>query len=100
MLQPLTEGITNKLVGCYLKSDNKKSDAIVMRVYGQKTDLIIDRTLEKKNMQILHAAGCSAPFYANFKNGIAYSFVAGRSLEVEDVSDPHISRFASSYLFS
>ncbi len=65
-----------------------------MRVYGQKTDLIIDRTLEKKNMQILNAVGCSAPFHANFKNGIAYAFVVGRSLEVEDVSDPHISRYA------
>ena len=66
-----------------------------MRVYGQKTDLIIDRNLERLNMQILFAAGCSAPFYAKFKNGIAYAFVAGRSLEVEDVSDPHISKYGN-----
>ena len=93
VFQSLTEGITNKLVGCYHKSDAKKSDGIVMRVYGQKTDLIIDRNLEKLNMQILFKAGRSAPFYANFKNGIAYAFVQGRSLEVEDVSDPHISTY-------
>ena len=43
LFQVYTDGITNKLVGCQEASDKEQKDAILVRVYGEKTDLIIDR---------------------------------------------------------
>jgi len=45
-----TDGITNKLVGCYLE-ENKK-DMVLVRVYGNKTELLVDRVAEIENMQV------------------------------------------------
>lgn len=52
VFQNFTEGITNKLIGCYQKTDTEKEDGIVMRIYGAQTDLIIDREMEIRNMQV------------------------------------------------
>ena len=40
--------------------------------------------------QILHAAGCAAPCYARFNNGIAYGFVSGTCLDEHTVRSPEI----------
>ena len=80
-----TAGITNKLVGCYIGT--KKDEVILVRVYGQSTDLIIDRDAERQNMQILHRAGCAPPLYCTFNNGLCYGFVHGVCLDVDLVRD-------------
>lgn len=43
----LTDGITNKLVGCNLLGADER-DTVLVRVYGNKTDLLIDRTAETR----------------------------------------------------
>ena len=43
-----TDGISNKLIGVYI-GDNK-NDMVLVRVYGAKTELIIDRNAEIRNM--------------------------------------------------
>ena len=72
-------------------SDAKKKDAIVFRIYGKKTDLIIDRAAEIRNMKILHDAGLGAPLFVKFNNGIGYGFVCGECLDEKTVRDPHIA---------
>ena len=67
-----TDGLTNKLIGVYSKELPK--DMILIRVYGQNSDLMIDRQKEIRNMKILHSNGCGAELYAIFKNGIAYEY--------------------------
>ena len=91
-MQVFTDGISNKLVGCYLHDDTARKDMVLVRVYGQKTELIIDRKAELVTMVMLHAAGCSKPLYAKFKNGIAYGFVPGECLDEVTVRDDHIAR--------
>ncbi len=49
-----TDGISNKLLGVYLPAN--KADMILVRVYGAKTELIIDRDSEIRNMLALHKA--------------------------------------------
>ena len=49
--QVYTDGITNKLVGVYHKNGSK-SEQLLVRVYGNKTDLFIDRSKEKRNIQV------------------------------------------------
>lgn len=69
------------------------NDTVMVRVYGEKTDLIIDREEEMKNMRLLHAAGCGPPLYCTFNNGICYAYLPGVPLDENMVKDNHISRW-------
>lgn len=80
-----TDGITNKLVGCFYGDD--PDDVILVRVYGKKTDLLIDRYAETRNIQILHSYGYAPNLYATFKNGLAYEYVPGDILTVDSCRD-------------
>lgn len=45
--QTFTDGITNKLVACQFGGDASDEDNVVLvRIYGNKTDLLIDRNAE------------------------------------------------------
>ena len=81
-------GLTNKLVGAYI--NGKKEEMILVRIYGQNSELMIDRQKEIENMQILHENGCGAKLFAIFKNGIAYQYLSGTILSVESIREPNI----------
>ncbi|XP_034472910.1 ethanolamine kinase [Drosophila innubila] len=134
-----TDGITNKLVGCFhnsskLGNDNDESylsinnaqkrilpvqsedpvilqdeftttndrnetdhlpvqysdNVVLVRVYGNKTDLLIDRKAETQNFQLLHTYGLAPSLYATFKNGLVYEYVPGSTLNIESVLSPDI----------
>ncbi|KAF7642100.1 hypothetical protein LDENG_00264640 [Lucifuga dentata] len=44
------DGTTNKLVGCYV--EESPDDVVLVRVYGNKTELIVDRDNELKSFQV------------------------------------------------
>ena len=69
-----TDGISNKLIGIYVQD---KSEMVLVRVYGAKTELIIDRQAEIRNMLVLNKAGCGCQLYAKFNNGLAYEYLPG-----------------------
>lgn len=85
-----TDGTTNKLVGCYTEDDPE--DMVLVRVYGHKTELIVDRDQELKSFQVLHANGCAPRIYCTFQNGICYEFMQGDALGTQDVRDPSLIR--------
>nr|CAH7756816.1 unnamed protein product [Callosobruchus chinensis] len=78
----LTDGITNKLVGCR-PDGSDEAETVLIRVYGNKTDLLIDRQAETKNILLLNRAGLAPDLYATFKNGLAYRYVPGIVLDWE-----------------
>lgn len=100
-----TDGITNKLVGCFNQNNNDESncaaancaddgddsncstDVVLVRVYGNKTDLLIDRKKETENIRLLHRYGYAPALYATFRNGLAYEFVPGVTLTPDTVRD-------------
>ncbi|KAG5862135.1 hypothetical protein JTB14_012718 [Gonioctena quinquepunctata] len=43
----LTDGLTNNLVGCKPEGVDE-AETVLVRVYGHKTDLLIDRTAETR----------------------------------------------------
>ncbi|KAL3842114.1 hypothetical protein ACJMK2_020166 [Sinanodonta woodiana] len=86
-----TDGITNLLMGYYEKGKFDE-DVILLRIYGEGTEMMIDRNLEKKNVLVLSEAGCCPPLYAEFNNGIAYGFVHGQTLEPDTVRDDRVKR--------
>lgn len=77
-------------------------DVLLVRVYGKKSDLLIDREREMKAMVILHKNGCAAPIFCRFQNGIAYGFVSGVMVNLELSRKLHVQRYFCvivSYLF-
>lgn len=89
-LQLFTDGITNKLVACY--TDEDMVDAVLVRIYGRKTELFVDRETELRNFQVLRAHGCAPDLYCAFQNGLCYEFLPGIALGPDHVRDPHIFR--------
>ncbi|XP_028652995.1 ethanolamine kinase 2 [Erpetoichthys calabaricus] len=85
-----TDGITNKLVGCYL--EDEPGDTVLVRVYGNKTELFVDRDNELKSFQVLHANGCAPHLYCTFQNGLCYEFMEGEALGPQLVRDPVLFR--------
>jgi ethanolamine kinase len=88
--QVFTDGITNRLIGCYY--DNNFDDMVLIRVYGEKTELFIDRKVEMRNMRTMHKSGLIPPLYCTFNNGICYGYSPGVVLDEKMVRDPIISR--------
>lgn len=120
MFQLFTDGITNKLVGCFhrpqdaddeekaqtnghvvcqhghqqqqkggseedSKIERLRKNTVLIRVYGHKTDLLIDRKAETRNIRMLHQFGFAPSLFATFKNGLAYEYVPGVTLTPETV---------------
>uniref|UniRef100_A0AAG5DNQ5 ethanolamine kinase n=1 Tax=Anopheles atroparvus TaxID=41427 RepID=A0AAG5DNQ5_ANOAO len=92
-----TDGITNKLVGCFYQPPPPKpngsaavDDVVLIRVYGNKTDLLIDRRKEAENIQLLHRHGHASALYATFTNGLAYQYVPGVTLTTNTCRHEHI----------
>ncbi|EAA35875.1 hypothetical protein GE21DRAFT_923 [Neurospora crassa] len=90
-----TDGITNTL----LKAVNKKAglskdevdkEAILLRAYGNGTDLIIDRHRETQNHELLMRYGLAPELLARFENGMMYRFVQGSMTHPEDLRKPVI----------
>ncbi|XP_041365551.1 ethanolamine kinase 1-like [Gigantopelta aegis] len=73
-----TAGISNFLMGCYLPE--KPDDIVLIRIYGESSELFTDRSAERQAFNILHQAGLSAPMYCTFDNGMAYGYLKGKPL--------------------
>lgn len=89
MFQLFTDGITNKLIGCF-HSVTQTEEVLLVRIYGNKTDLLIDRNAEKINIAFLHKHGLAPKLYATFKNGLVYEFVPGCTLNTSTVYEPKV----------
>ncbi|KAK3394566.1 kinase-like domain-containing protein [Podospora didyma] len=90
-----TDGITNTL----LKAVNKRRglskeevdrEAILLRAYGNGTDLIIDRHRETQNHELLMRHRLAPELLARFENGMMYRFVQGTVTQPEDLRKPAI----------
>ncbi|XP_061780777.1 ethanolamine kinase 2 [Nerophis lumbriciformis] len=87
-LKTFTEGLTNRLLGCSVA----QSDTVLVRLYGKKTELFLDRQREVEMFQVFHAHGCGPEIYCSFRNGLCYQFVEGTVLEDPLLYQPSIYR--------
>ncbi|XP_054568079.1 ethanolamine kinase 2 isoform X2 [Eptesicus fuscus] len=85
-----TDGITNKLVACYVEEDMR--DCVLVRVYGERTELLVDRENEVRNFQLLRAHGCAPKLYCTFQNGLCYEYMRGVALGPEHIREPRLFR--------
>ncbi|KAF9889749.1 hypothetical protein FE257_007055 [Aspergillus nanangensis] len=85
-----TDGITNTL----LKIINRKpglteeqidNEAVLMRAYGNHTEILIDREREMRSHALLANHGLAPPLLARFQNGLLYRFIRGRPATNQDL---------------
>jgi len=94
-----TDGITNKLVGCfYSDPESDFNDVILVRIYGNKTDLLIDRNAEKRNIKLLHGHKLAPQLYATFKNGLCYEYVPGVTPNSQSIYEPKIWKLVATHM--
>lgn len=89
----LTEGMTNKLMLFWLEGSSM--EPVILRVYGNRTEMLIDREQELANMTSVFKAGEGPEVYGSFENGLVYGFIHGSALDVEDLSDAKISKLVA-----
>uniref|UniRef100_A0A4W4FE84 ethanolamine kinase n=1 Tax=Electrophorus electricus TaxID=8005 RepID=A0A4W4FE84_ELEEL len=95
-MKSFTDGITNKLIGCYIGS--ALQDVVLVRIYGHKTELFVDRENEVKSFLVLQAHRCAPHLYCTFNNGLCYQFLEGMVLEPEHIRNPGIFRLIARQL--
>lgn len=91
LFQTFTEGLTNQLIGCYLGS-LQEPGCVLVRIYGRRTELYVNRVREVEMFQVFHSHGCGPEIYCTFQNGICYEFVGGAVLDDELLPQPSIYR--------
>ena len=67
-----------------------KQTMVLFRIYGKKTELLIDRQKEIETFQILFKVGCGPELYAAFNNGLAYEYVPGVILSTTSVKEEKV----------
>ncbi|KRT82156.1 phosphotransferase [Oryctes borbonicus] len=77
---------------------NSEEETVLVRVYGNKTDLFIDRKAETRNILLLNKLGLAPRLYAAFNNGLSYEFVPGDTLTVKTVRNPKIYRLVANHM--
>ncbi len=92
-----TDGITNTL----LKAVNRRPglskadidrEAILLRAYGNGTDILIDREREAANHELLMKYNLAPALLARFANGMLYRFIPGGVAQPKDLPDPVLSK--------
>ena len=92
-----TDGITNTLLKVVnkrpgLSAEEVDNDAVLLRAYGQGTDLIIDRVRETENHELLMQYNLAPELLARFHNGMLYRFIRGAVTSPADLRRQDIWR--------
>lgn len=90
-----TDGITNTLTKATKNSPGKTKseidqDAILLRAYGQGTDVLIDRQREIRAHNALAKRNLAPELLARFDNGLMYRFVQGDVCTPQDLRKSRI----------
>ncbi|RGP73876.1 hypothetical protein FSPOR_1570 [Fusarium sporotrichioides] len=89
-IQPLAQGTTNSLFKVTNQSLNQ--DAVLVKLYGDGTDITIDRNKELWVHKLLADRGLSSKPLCRFANGHAYQFIPGSVCSEGNVSETEIFR--------
>ena len=89
---PLAGGYINAMYCCFMAEDKDRNDAVIVRIYGDLLGEAVDRDKEFLSIQVAQAAGCHAPIYAVFNNGLVYKYVPGHLPSLQDLTLPSVVR--------
>ena len=75
-----------------LSDEEIDAEAVLLRAYGQGTDLIIDRERETQNHELLMQHNLAPELLARFHNGMLYRFIRGSVTSPADLRKKEIWR--------
>eukprot|EP00727_Mastigamoeba_balamuthi_P012243 m51a1_g7641 putative choline ethanolamine (354) ;mRNA; f:363026-364782 len=87
VVEELKGGITNKLLCVSLASD--ASQRCLVRIYGESTEYLIDRSQE---LVVMQQSPVAPKLYGTFKNGYVYNYTPGRTVKPEEIREPAFVR--------
>ncbi|WEW55790.1 ethanolamine kinase [Emydomyces testavorans] len=95
-----TDGITNtttKLLKIIRRApgmtdEEIDNESVLMRAYGNHTEVLIDREKEVRSHALLASKGLAPPLLARFRNGLLYRFIRGQVASPHDLTQPRIWR--------
>jgi ethanolamine kinase len=91
-----TDGITNTLIKAEnraaISKEERDRDAVLLRAYGHGTAVLIDRSREAQNHELLMRHGLAPELLAKFDNGMMYRYVRGTVTTPADMRKPDISK--------
>ena len=91
-LKKFTEGITNTILGLFHNRTND-DDGLIIKLFGAKSDLFIDRQSEVDAMLLLSKQGVlSQRILIQLNNGIIYEYAPAETCSREDVRKEKISK--------
>jgi ethanolamine kinase len=80
-VEPCVGGLTNRLFKAHVKAKDLGLDLqLLIRVFGAKTEYIIDRQAELHNMLMLGERGLAGKIHGIFENGYVYEYIVGTPL--------------------
>ena len=98
--QEYTDGYINSMICFYQKTDEKRDDALVVRVYGfEGKDLPLERENEFLTMQVAHATDCFPALVGSFINGVIYEYEPGRIVTFHDLVKPEVVKKVAYQLY-
>lgn len=92
-----TDGLTNRLFKIAY-DDGTERNQILIRIYGEKTELLIDREKELKSMIELEKYGFAPKVYGKFVNGVCYGYFSGKPFTNLDIIDTAKSALVAAHL--
>ncbi|KAK4467547.1 hypothetical protein MN116_008887 [Schistosoma mekongi] len=100
-MKVLNKGHSNKLVKIDYNQPPyslNESSSLLVRIYGDLTSSLIDRTNEMKCIRIFRRFDSFQQIYAVFNNGFVYSYYDGCAISFEKLSDVKYSRLIAEKL--
>lgn len=96
-IERFKDGITNTLLKIVKRIPGKPieqivDEAVLLRAYGNHTDILIDRDREAQSHALLAERGLAPPLLARFNNGLLYNFIQGRVCTPQDLVKEDIWR--------
>uniref|UniRef100_A0A7R9YXN4 ethanolamine kinase n=1 Tax=Chlamydomonas euryale TaxID=1486919 RepID=A0A7R9YXN4_9CHLO len=86
-LTPITGGISNLLVKV-TPTQHAGLQPVAVKVFGNKTELLIDRQKELQQLHKLNSCGFGAEVVGEFANGRIEAFLTAKTLKPEEMSHP------------
>ncbi|CAF1381432.1 unnamed protein product [Adineta steineri] len=90
-IKRLTDGLSNNLFAILpssKESNNKKDRGVIVKIYGNNSDLIVDRKEEIRFMLHLAQFQMASRILLTFNNGFIYEYVSGNPVDIHDEQKP------------
>eukprot|EP00045_Choanoeca_perplexa_P003791 m.33420 g.33420 ORF g.33420 m.33420 type:complete len:363 (+) comp12234_c0_seq3:138-1226(+) len=97
----MNDGITNVVLHCHRVDTTTPSphpNDVLIRIYGPKTEMLIDRERELTHHNLLHEQGLAMPLYGSFSNGYAYGYATGTPCTPTTMAEPTRARQIAEHL--